>query len=113
MSDPNGQRFVEVEPLVDTGSTYTVLPASALIRLGVEAAEQALFELADDRLVEYPVGDARIRLEGRERIAPVVFGPEGATLLLGSVTLEIFRLAVDPVHRRLVPVPALLKKSLP
>ena len=109
VGDLASQQFIQVEALVDTGSTYTVLPGSALIGLGVEPAEQALFELADDRLVEYPVGDARIRLEGRERIAPVVFGPEGATPLLGSVTLEIFRLAVDPVHRRLVPVPALLK----
>jgi hypothetical protein len=63
-------------------------------------------------MVEYEVGEARIRLDGRERTVLVAFGPEGATALLGATTLELFNMAVGPVRRRLVPVPGLLKESL-
>jgi len=38
----------------------------------------------------------------------VVFGEDGGPLLLGAVTLEEFGLGVDPVARKLVPVPGLL-----
>ena len=101
--------FTQFEALVDTGATYTVLPEDALVRLGVQAIETVSFQLADDRIVEYQVGEARIRLDGRERTTLVVFGPEGAGPLLGATTLQLFNLAVDPTRERLVPVPALLK----
>jgi hypothetical protein len=38
----------------------------------------------------------------------VVFGDEGALPLLGAFTLEEFGLSVDPVGRKLIPVPGLL-----
>jgi predicted aspartyl protease len=37
-----------------------------------------------------------MRLDGRERTAVVVFGPEDAAPLLGATTLELFNLGVDP-----------------
>jgi len=104
-----GPQYETVEALVDTGATYGVLPASTLRSLGVQPVERYQFELADDRVVEYEVGHARLRLNGRERIVLVVFGPEGVTPLLGATTLELFGLAVDPVHKKLVPVRGLLK----
>ena len=111
VGDTARQRLVEVEALVDTGATHTMLPRGVLVTLGVEATERVAFELADERVVEYGVGEARIRLDGRERTTLVVFGEEGATPLLGATTLELFNLAVDPVRRVLVPVPGLLKMS--
>jgi predicted aspartyl protease len=54
------------------------------------------------------IGQTWIRLEGEEYIAPVVFGDENAHPLLGAVTLEIFRLGIDPVQMRLIPVDGLL-----
>lgn len=109
VGDLAGQQFVEVEALVDTGATYTSIPENTLARLGIQIRESRSFELADDRVVEYPVGYASMRLEGREIIALVVFAPEGTGPLLGATTLETAGLTVDPIHRRLVPVPALLK----
>ena len=109
VGDLQNRRFVQVEALVDTGSSDTLLPKDMLTSLGVEALERVSYELADERVVEYEVGEARIRLDGRERIALVVFGPDGATPLLGATTLELFHLAADPVGRRLVPVRGLLK----
>ncbi len=78
-------------------------------RLGIAVLDRASFQLADDRVTEYQVGEARVRLDGRERTSLVVFGPEGATPLLGATTLALFNLGVDPVSRRLVPVRGLLK----
>jgi len=108
IGDPEGQKFEPVEALVDTGASHTVLPASVLRRLGVVPDERAAFRLADSRTVEYEVGQTWIRIDGRRRMTVVVFGDEGIEPLLGAVTLEEFRLAADPVQRRLVSVPGLL-----
>ena len=109
IGDSQGQTFESVEALVDTGTTYTVLPQEALVRLGIQPIETVSFELADDRIVEYQVGEARVRLDGRERTTLVVFGPEGSAPLLGATTLQLFNLAVDSTRERLFTVPALLK----
>ena len=109
VGDLAGKKFVELDALVDTGSTYTVLPKEALEQLGVEQEDQRSFELADDRLVEYPIGYARMRFGGDETIVLVVFGLEGISPLLGATALEHLSLAVDPVHQTLIPIPALLK----
>ncbi len=109
VGDLAGQQFVDVEALVDTGSTYTVLPKEVLERLGVKQEGHRRFEPGDDRIVEYPIGYARMRFEGDETIVLVVFGPEGSDPLLGATALEHLSLALDPIHQRLIPVPALLK----
>ena len=112
VGDLPGERFVDMEALVDTGSTYTVLPKEVLDQLGIAQEGQRSFELGDDRVVEYPIGYARLRLEGDETIVLVVVGAEGVDPLLGATALENFSLAVDPIHQRLVPVPALLKRTI-
>ena len=109
IGDLAGQQFVEVQALVDTGSTYTVLPKELLEQLGINQEGQRSFELGDDRLVEYPIGYARLRLSEVQTIVLVVFGPEVVSPLLGATALEHLSLAVDPIHQRLIPVPALLK----
>ena len=109
VGDLAGQNFAEVEALVDTGATYTVLPKEVLDRLGIPQEGGRRFELGDDRVVEYPIGYARVRLREDETIALVVLGQEGAKPLLGATALEHLSLAVDPIHQRLVPVTALLK----
>ena len=108
VGDLAGKRFITIEAVVDTGATHSVLPGELLERLGIGERGRRRFELGDDRIVEYPIGYALIRVNGDESIAPVVFGPEGTAPLLGATTLEILGLAADPVHRRLVPVPSLL-----
>ena len=109
VGDLAGREFAEVDALVDTGATYTVLPTEVLEQLAIEREGQRRFELGDDRIVEYPIGYARIRVDDGETIVLVVFGPEGIAPLLGATALEHLSLAVDPIHQRLVPVPALLK----
>ena len=112
VGDPQGERFETVEALVDTGATYTTLPASTLRRLGVSPHTKGLFKLADGSRIERDIGQTWVRLEGGGAIVPVIFGDEDAQPLLGSVTLEIFLLGVDPVEGRLMPVAGFLMGQL-
>lgn len=112
VGDPRGERFEQVEALVDTGATFTVLPAGLLNRLGVPVLRQVRFRLADASAVERDVGETVVRLAGQLITTTVVFGEEGTPSLLGAVTLETALLTVDPVAQRLVPTEALLMTSL-
>ena len=103
----DGSRSVTVDALVDTGSTYTCLPAGLMHELGIIPTERIRTELADGSIVEESVGQARIRLEGVDRYTVVIFAGEGAPALLGAYTLEGALLAVDPVGQRLRPTHAL------
>ncbi len=110
VGDLAGGQFIQVAALVDTGSSDTVLPREILEALGITAVDRFAYSLADETIVEYDVGEARLRLDGRERTTQVVFGPEGVTPLLGATTLQLFHLGVDPLQERLVPVRGLLKQ---
>lgn len=105
----NAEHFQSIEALVDTGASYTRIPRDVLEGLGVRPDEERVFVLADDREVRYPVAWVRVRLDERTQPTLVVCGDSGTEPLLGAFTLEGFGLGVDPVNRRLIPVPGLLK----
>ena len=67
-----------------------MLPRDILERLDVKKLDRVTFQLAGERTVEYDVGQV-------------------AMPLLGAATLELFNMAADPVRRRLISVPGLLK----
>ncbi len=98
----------DIEAMVDTGATYTMLPGNLLKELGIEPTDQAVFELADQRMVEMDMGEARVTIDGKSVITLVVFAEDDAPALLGAYTLEGLRLGVDPVNQRLVPTNAIL-----
>ena len=104
VGDAQGLRYEPVQALVDSGATYNILPVPLLRRLGVRPTESGSFILADGRRLQRYKGQTWIRLEGREYIAPVVFGGADTQPILGAVTLEIFGLGIDPVAERLIPV---------
>lgn len=107
VGDEQGQTFEDAEALVDSGATFTVIPASTLRRLGVEPRRRVTFRLANDQVEQRDVGVAVVRFDGHESITSVVFGEEG-TVLLGAVTMEDMLLAIDPINKRLVPVEGLM-----
>lgn len=104
---PDGP-FESLEALVDTGATYTYIPRPVLERLGITPLERQPFVPADGRRIEYEISQVRVRIDGRERFTICIFGDTGATPLLGTVTLEEFGLSVDPINKRLTPVPGFL-----
>ena len=104
----DGGPTVQVDALVDTGATYSVIPANLLRELGVPVARQARFELADGRIVDMDIGEARATIDDQSVVTQVIFGEDGATPLLGSYTLEGLLLTVDPYNERLVPTHGLL-----
>jgi predicted aspartyl protease len=108
IGDPRGAQWDWIEALADTGASYTWVPARVLAGVGVEPAFRFPFLLADGRSIERDAAETRVRLYDDERTTIVIFGDDGTQPLLGAYTLEAFRLAVDPVNHRLIPVPALL-----
>ena len=108
LGDPEGRRYETVGALVDTGATYTTVSGSTLRRLGVSPHTRSTFVLADSSRTERDIGRTWLKLEQGEEMVPVIFGDEDSQPLLGALTLKIFRLGVDPVSQRLIPVPGLL-----
>lgn len=98
-----GSRFESVNALVDTRSTYSMVPATALERMAIAPQWTSTFELADARQQEYGLAELQVRIDGQQRTTICTFGPVGSEPLLGSYTLEAFGLAADPVNQRLVP----------
>ena len=98
----DGQRSLEIEAMVDTGASYTIVPANRLRDLGVPPMDKITLVLADGRTVEYDIGRAMATINGRTEATLVVFGEDDARALLGAYTLEGLRLAVDPTNGRLV-----------
>lgn len=103
----DGSRTVTVAAAVDTGSTYTCLPAELLRELGAAPSRRIQFELADGSVIEDEIGEVRVQLQGVELNTIVVFAEEGAAARLGAYTLTGALLTVDRVELRLVPAIAL------
>ena len=100
----DGQRSLDIEAMVDTGASYTIVPARLLRELGVSPIDKISLVLADGRTVEYEMGEARATISGRSIPTLVIFGADDARALLGAYTLEGLRLAVDLSQARIVTV---------
>ena len=97
--------------LVDTGASFTVIPADILDELGVERDQTELFSLADGSVQELAIGWADIDLDGRTRPNHVVFGADRRKILLGAMALETFALAADAKNQRLIRAELTLEHS--
>ena len=106
----DGETEEAVNALVDTGASYTSLPASMLQQLGIVAQRTLEFELDNGEVIEEAIGEARLRVDGVEATRIVVFSDDGAPILLGADTLEDVTMIVDPVGKRLAPTRALMMR---
>ncbi len=104
----SSKRTVEEEFLVDSGASFTVVPATTLKRLGVKDDEEQTFILANGEKVTRKMGDAYFQFEGKGGYSKVIFGQKGDSNLLGALTLETFGLILDPLRRELKAMPMLL-----
>ena len=92
-----------VDALVDTGATFSMMPASMLKHMGVEPDATLPFRAATREVVDYATGEVTLATHGRRRTCPVIFGPENH-YIMGATAMELLLLTVDPVHQRLVPI---------
>jgi clan AA aspartic protease len=89
--------------LVDTGASYTQVPASILDELGIERFEARVLSLADGSQREFSLGWVEMELQGRPGFVYVIFGDEGGKMLLGATALEAYGLAADAKNKKLIP----------
>ena len=100
VSDGNGGATEWVDALVDTGATYSVLPASMLRnRVGVRPDTHLMFTFTNGDQERLPVGEARFQYGDREGTSKVVFG---------ATTLQMLGLIADTTEHRLLTSPKFL-----
>lgn len=101
-------RFVELELLVDTGSTYTWIKRGRLEEIRVKPMGKRRFRTIDNRIIEREVGEAVVECLGRRATTVIVFAEEGDNEVLGLHALEGLGLEVDPVTKQLREAEAIL-----
>ena len=103
VGNPFSGASTTIDALVDTGATLTTLPPSVARALQLEREETRRVRLADGSIRTLGMGSARIMVQGRSAMNPILFSEDDAAMpLLGAVTLESMGWAVDPVEPRLV-----------
>ena len=96
-------RSENIELLVDTGATFTVLPPEIWDRIGLKSEITRRLRTAGGRVLERQQGLAYVEIDGQRGTVPVVQGGQDDVPVLGVTSLEILGLAFDPVRRELVP----------
>jgi clan AA aspartic protease len=102
------EKFADVEFLVDSGAVYSVVPGKILDEMGIEPYKEMSFSLADGTSLKRKVSSAYFEFEGEGGPAPVVYGEEGDSPLLGATTLESIGLVLNPFTRTLHPMRMLM-----
>ena len=104
---PGGEER-RVRFLVDSGATYSLLPAADWQAIGLRPKRELAFTLADGSEIKRKVSECYFELPQGEGHAPVILGENGDEALLGAVTLEVLGLVLDPFKRTLQPMHMLL-----
>ena len=94
-------RQVTCDLIVDTGSTLSWVPEEIAESVGIKPSEIRVFQLADGRETDRPVGEAIMECEGLRGATRIVFARPGDGALLGLHALEGLGLEINPVTRTL------------
>lgn len=109
ISNPRDQtQWRKLDLIADTGAIFSVIPRLTLEQLGIIPYADETFHLADGSEIRRQLGDVFIRIDGKARTVPTIFGEPTDTPLLGVTALEILGYAVDPRTRKLEPTKMLL-----
>jgi clan AA aspartic protease len=107
VTGPTGKQAT-LKFLLDSGATYTLLPYEVWRAIELQPSDSVKCVLADGTEVERKVSECRIGLPQGQRHTPVMLGEESDEALLGMVTLEEFRLMLNPFTRQLQPMRMML-----
>jgi len=102
------KRFRRKKLLADSGALYSIVPREVLKAIGVRPYGAETFTLADGSTITRDVGNAFIRINGRQAPTPIIFGEKGDGLLLGVIALESLGLTIDPRTGKLRSTPLFL-----
>jgi clan AA aspartic protease len=109
IADPRDRgKWRKLEVIADTGAIFSVFPRATLEELGITPYAEETFHLADGREIQRQLGDVFLRINGKERTVPTIFGEPKDTPLLGVTALEILGFTIDPRTQRLEPARMLL-----
>ena len=101
-------RCLDLELLVDTGSTYTWIKRGRLEKLGIRPMGRRRFRTIEGRVVEREIGEAIVECLGERATCIIVFAEEDDVEVLGVTALENLALEVDPVTKQLKKAEAVL-----
>ena len=107
LTGPTGKQAT-VRFLVDSGATYTLVPAPETRLLELRPKRTVAFSLADGTTIERRVSECHLSLPLGEGHTPVILGEPGDEALLGVITLEELGLVLNPFTRTLQPMRMLL-----
>ena len=102
------EKFADVEFLVDSGAVYSLVPGKILDQLEIEPYREIAFSMTDGKSITRQVSSAYFEFEGEGGPAPVIYGLEGDSPLLGATTLESIGLVLNPFSRTLHPMRMLM-----
>ncbi len=104
----DGSRYQPVIALINTISTYAVMPSPMLSMLGIDPYWTGVVELASGDSKERSFAEIRVKIGDAERTVVCVFGQQDSQPVLGSHTLQAFGLQVDTATGELIPARVLL-----
>ncbi len=102
VSGPEGS--VELEFLVDSGATYSLLPEAIWRKIGLKPKKEMSFSLADGSSMIRKISECLFEFGEDEAHTPVILGEGGDEALLGVITLENMGLILNPFKRQLQPM---------
>jgi len=97
-------RFAEVEAWADTGAAYSWISKARLEPLAVQKVRRLQFRTIEGHTVERDLAAVFLSADGYTGGDNVVVAESGDLEVLGAHSLESLGLAVDPVHKKLIPL---------
>jgi len=94
-------KLKEVDGVVDTGATLSVIPEKLAKELGINITGESRVETGAG-LIKVKKGEAYIAVEGKEELQPVIISDFIDKVLIGATTLQVLALKVDPINEKLV-----------
>jgi len=99
-------KSVEIEAVIDTGATMSVLPVDLIQELGLERIDEVNVRYADNSVRRKEVyGWIILEIAGRKAVFDVLAENEGAQPLIGQIVLERLDLIIEPTTRKVIPNP--------
>lgn len=100
IGDEDRIKLIDVDALVDTGATLTVIPRKIALNLNLKPTGKSIVETGTGRM-ELERSRIWIELEGRGEVVPALISDVIDKVLIGVTALEVLGLQVDPLTGKL------------